>query len=158
MLNGQKKNLKWWFLNSFSVFCISLKLSFISVIIFLNFRFLKIKLSFLGNKINFQNESLKLKTEKTEKLIVNTVKSFLDARVNKQLLKLIKSNVDAFKEYCCLFENSVKNEVEIEDDLKTFIPILVNVRYEEYKNLIHTLNLIDHILQIIETRRHEFGT
>ena len=115
-------------------------------------------MSFLGNKINFQNESLKLKTEKTEKLIVNTVKSFLDARVNKQLLKLIKSNVDAFKEYCCLFENSVKNEVEIEDDLKTFIPILVNVRYEEYKNLIHTLNLIDHILQIIETRRHEFGT
>jgi hypothetical protein len=112
----------------------------------------------LDNKISLKNDSLEEKIARAESIALTSVKNLLNANINKELVKFIKNESSAFLDFCCLFEKAIKNEISKNDNnLKEFMRMLIDVRYAEFENCINFLNLIDHTLEIIRSRRHDFG-
>ncbi len=114
---------------------------------------------YLDNKISLKNYSLEEKIARAESIALTSVKNLLSANINKELVKFIKNESLAFLDFCCLFEKAIKKEVSKDDsdNLKEFMRMLIEVRYAEFENCINFLNLIDHTLEIIRSRRHDFG-
>ena len=105
-----------------------------------------------------KNDSLEEKITRAESIAMANAKNLVNGHINQSLVKFLKSQSAVFLDFCCLFEPVIKKEINLVDsDFKEFMKMLIDARYAELENLIYFLNLIDHTLEIIKSRKHDFS-